>query len=292
MRHPKNSHPKKLLVAVIAAICSVQTIAGKPQISHPSPARKSSIESKLAQKASFMPHSSSALEQLIEVARHYKIPMGIEWVEPPSGEGQVLALEQSATVRDLISAILSRQSTYRIEIEDGVLNISDSVAAADPRNLLNLRIPEFFVENRNLHQGQALLRIKMEMMLYPTEYQEGHISDSGVGPAYDVKKFSLSGRNLTVREILNKLTHASGNALWVVRLHYAQTTSGELPSLQNVRLGERQSTGLNRESAPPYAEGTADEIQESKEFRWEFIPRTETPAKTDYRVFSPSKKAQ
>jgi len=40
------------------------------------------LDSKLAQKADFSPTASSAKEQLIQIAQHYKIPMGIEWVIP------------------------------------------------------------------------------------------------------------------------------------------------------------------------------------------------------------------
>lgn len=42
------------------------------------PAQK--LEAKLAQRADFIPAAGTVRDQLVQVAQHYKIPMGIEWV--------------------------------------------------------------------------------------------------------------------------------------------------------------------------------------------------------------------
>jgi hypothetical protein len=286
MFYLKDSSLAKLLLTVFITFCAAQVCMGRTRDSRPS-SSASSLETKLGQKADFIPQSSSALERLVEVAKHYRIPMGVEWIEQRAPEAQPLSLQPGATVRDLIEAVIP--PAYQLSVEHGVLNVGQPVTVNDPKNPLNIRIPRFYVENRNLKQAQALLRVKLEMALYPEEYKEGYISDSGSGSPGDAKKFSLSGQDLTVREILNKITEADGDSLWLVRLRYEPAKEGELPTLKNVRLGERQSTGLSGEDARTSSDRRKDPIQEENEFRWEFIPFKESPINTDYRIFYPSK---
>ena len=207
-----------------------------------------SLDSRLLQKASFVPKSTSALDQLIEVAHHYEIPMGIEWIDRP--DAKVLTLPQSkrTSVQRLITAILRQSPGYRLKVADGVVHIANKTFVGDPRNFLNLRISEFRVKEGNVFDADASLRLGITMTLHPERYARGWNGGYGYGAGgvFDVRNITLFGRNLIVRQILNKIIAANGNALWVVQLNPSRMMNAE-PSF----------------FAQEY---------ESQDFRWQFIP--------------------
>lgn len=213
-----------------------------------------SLGQKLLQKATFVPRSTSALGQLMEVARYYQIKMGIEWAEQPNTEVSALSREGQTTVQRLIDGILRGIPGYRAKIENGVLHISNPSLETDPRNFLNLRIPEFSVSNASVFDAKATLRLKIDMSLHAERYVSGWNGGYGSprGHVFDTRNVTFSGRNLTVRQILNKIVVANGNALWLARL---------VPSkmMQN----------------DPFFATYPDEAGESPGFHWQFVPLVE-----------------
>jgi hypothetical protein len=210
-----------------------------------------SLGQKLLQKTTFVPKSTSAVEQLLEVARHYEIPMGIEWAEPPKTEVSPLPVENQTTVQGLVDEILRGIPGYRSETDNGVLHISNPTLEADPRNFLNLGISEFAIRNGSVFDADAILKLKIEMAIHAERYVGGWNGGYGSprGHILDTNNVTFSGRNLTVREILNKIVTANGNALWLTRL---------VPSkmMQN----------------DPFFATYPDESGESPGFHWQFVP--------------------
>jgi hypothetical protein len=197
-----------------------------------------SLEDKLSLKATFIPRSKSALAQLIEVAKHYRLPMGIEWLNRPGKEKVAVTLSlvrDSVTVRELIQTILLQSQDQQMSIEDGIIHITHPAFMIDPKNLLNLRISEIHVENLDLPEAEAQLRLKIGMTLRPQLYTDGY----GVGHRYYLKgafskrNISISGNNLTVREILNDIAKANGSLLWVAQLTPRELADGKPSGPQN-----------------------------------------------------------
>lgn len=182
------------------------------------------IEAKLAQKIAFVPGSNiPILEQLIGVAKYYKIPMGIEWVEAkPPQEGRVAlpSGESGATVRDLLSAIMSGTAEHQLTVENGVVHIASPVLVSAPRNFLNVEIDDFEIKDNNLFEAEDELRIAIDTTLHPEEYEGGYAGGFGYAPDDPLAKSNVTfkGQNLKVRAILDGLVKSSGNALWLVRL--------------------------------------------------------------------------
>jgi hypothetical protein len=87
------------------------------------------MEAKLSQRAIQIPASSGAFEQLIEIAKRFKIPMGIERVgEDGQDTSRRLGMEvgprnEGFTVRSLIGEVLKGAPGYRATIAHGVLLI-------------------------------------------------------------------------------------------------------------------------------------------------------------------------
>jgi hypothetical protein len=184
---------------------------------------------KLNQRATFLPEKKCALDQLIEVARHYEIPMGIEWLEEQSSrETPTVVLRQDGTVLDLLKAIVQLSPKHHLQVQDRIVHIAPDLAG-NPTNPLNLRIDHFKVGKANLFAAEDQLRLAIDMTLHPQEYEEGYIQSYGFphDSVFTVRNVTFSGSKLTVREILDGLAIANGNALWVTRLDYLKLTAQE-----------------------------------------------------------------
>ena len=186
----------------------------------PAVAMTQSLELKLAQKPDYMPLATSPREQLIEVAQHYKIPMGIEWTNEVDEKMEPSALAAQPTVISMLQSILKRVPGYTAEVKDGVVSIKSASLAANSQNFLNLTLPEYNISNDNVFGAEATLRGQILRTLHPERYLRGSNGGYGYGvprdDSFDLKKISISGKNLTVRDVLNLITSTNGNALWIV----------------------------------------------------------------------------
>lgn len=216
------------------------------------------LESKLDQKATFVPQNKSALDQLIEIAQHYQIPMGIEWSGQRDVKTDALALGHDATVRELISAVLLQAPSQQLIVEDGIIHITSSDHATDAQNILNLRIEKFRMTNENLFYAEDRLRLAIDMTLHPDDYEDGFIGSYGYAPGdvFAVKNISFEASNLTVRNILDKIALANGNALWVVRLGTAEQKIDQQKPQAASRNGEQIANPLPWKFIPLRENGT------------------------------------
>jgi hypothetical protein len=218
------------------------------------------LSSRLSQPASYQPKTTTTLQQLIEVAQHYRIPMGIEWIEEPTTDPVLLPEPvKRGTVTDLIVVILQNSPGYLAQQRDGVLQIAKTDFLDNPENFLNLRLPEFQIQDANVFDAESLLRIHILLKLHPGRgfgggYGYGTPRDDG----FDKPTVTFAGNDLKVREILNKIVVGNGNALWVVQFDSVQKMSGR---------HFRAQTSLNDGQTLP-------------DFHWNFIPLATTKTET------------
>src|SRR6266545_2071775 len=192
--------------------------------------RAQSLEEKLGTVTDYVPKANTPLDQLVEVARRFKIPMGIEWVEsaatatpdktPPSGK---------RSVRELIEEIASVSPEHRIEVDDGLVRIYSPTEAVHPFNFLNIRLKSYNVKDADLFAAEDQLRWAIRFTLEPEKYLYGYGGGYGHGTPhiFEIPKFTLSGSDLTIREILNRIALAQGNALWVATIKSADLAGDE-----------------------------------------------------------------
>lgn len=184
-------------------------------------ADKHGLEFKLRQKAEFIPSDRPPLQQLTEVAQYYKLPMGIEWLEQTKASPMPpLSLGSGATVQDLIGAIVARAPVHFIAVENEIIHVSPVSTSNDPQNVLNIRVEEFEVNKKNLFDAEEKLRWVVEIALHPEEFKDGYMGGYGFAPddIFAIPNITFSGDNLTVREILDRIAKANGNALWVAQV--------------------------------------------------------------------------
>jgi hypothetical protein len=213
------------------------------------------LEAKLARKADFVPSDKSTLDRLVAIAKYYEIPMGIEWMGGGGSEDlevPAAAVPVSHTVRDLLTAIVSRLPDYQLTVQNGVVHVAPPVIAVRNDNFLNLVIEDFEVNNDTLFGAEHDLRIAIDMTLHPKENEGGYAGGYGNDPehVFAKRRFSYKSDDLTVRQILDGLVKANGNALWIAE--------------------------FDREDFAPQAKSNTvgpvvDKAEESKR-QWKFVP--------------------
>lgn len=184
------------------------------------------LSARLAQPATYQPQATATLDRLIEVAQHYRIPMGIEWIQETKAETEPLAEPvKQRTVNDLIIAILQQSPGYLAQQRDGVLQIVPTDFLDKDENFLNLRFSEFKLQDASVFDAEASLRMYILLKLHP-----GRGFGGGYGTpdenGFDKPTITFAGNDLSVREILNKIVTGNGNALWVVQFSSAQKMPG------------------------------------------------------------------
>ena len=189
------------------------------------------LSTRLSQPATYQPKATTTLQQLIEVAQHYRIPIGIEWIEETNTDTEPRPEPiNRGTVNDLIAAILRKSPGYVAQQRDGVLHIAKTEFLDKPENFLNVRLSEFQIQDANVFDAKFLLRSSIDMELHP---DRGHGSNGGYGygvprdDGFDNKNITFAGNDLTVREILTKIVTANGNALWVAQFSLSHKMARE-----------------------------------------------------------------
>ena len=178
----------------------------------PAAAVAQDVKAKLAQRGDFIPAAGTVREQLVQVAQHYKIPMGIEWVLKPEEKQVKLVAGEAPTVMALLKLILQATPEYSVTVRRGVVNVSDSRYAVDSRNFLNLRIGELSLTKANVFDAEAELRHKIHATLHPERFIGGTNGGYGYGipdeNGLDVRNISFSGKEKFIP--LNHVKYSAG----------------------------------------------------------------------------------
>jgi len=184
------------------------------------------FQQKLDQRVEFTPRAGAPLEQLIEVAKTFDIPMGIEWIEPAKCQRSVSTVPAKPTVRQLLIGIINRCPAQGLTVSNGIVHIRSS-RILNRMNILNVRVSQFQVTKVSLFTAEHDLRIAIDEQLHPQEYENGYNGGYGYGPgeAFAVPNVTFSGANITVREVLDGIARSNRNALWIVRLNEASLKS-------------------------------------------------------------------
>jgi len=202
------------------------------------------LKQKLGQESQFKPKAEVGLDQLIEVAQTFEIPMGIEWTEPTTCKVAPATPSTTQTVRQLLNDMVRRCPGYRLAIEHGVVHIY-SRFARHPNNILNLRLWRFKVKDGNVVDAAFELHLGIDMELHPEQYRGGWNGGYGGYPSDDVlavPNITFSARNIRVRDVLDGIIKANGKALWVVRLQAA--TLNRRASLAKIYKDYQEIAGI------------------------------------------------
>jgi hypothetical protein len=186
-----------------------------------------------AQVESYTLSQPDLARALIAVSSEFKIPVGIEWIEPRSSQPIKLKWEHT-TVGAIIQSLATVQPGYELEVGDAIVHIFYSGARADPSNFLNIEIPEFDLQ----HTYVGLARLRLEQVVAarvtPPPPPGAPISMGG-SVALDPHDRRQNFRfvDAKVREVLDTLTLAGEYKIWVATFPEgpALTPTGFRPTL-------------------------------------------------------------
>jgi hypothetical protein len=194
---------------------------------------------------------SSSLDQLIELGKKFQIPMGIEWSYKANEKVAAPIHLGGVTVSEVVKHILRQQPGYDFEESWGIVHIYDRSLLNDNANFLNLRFPEFRITDANLFGVTFQVRVSINQMLHPSPgFGGGYGYGPGRADGFDVLRVSISGKNISVREVLSQAVVKQDNALWIVIFHPDEMMADE-PFYG-------QGYGSGRDSVATY-------------FNWEFL---------------------
>jgi hypothetical protein len=198
--------------ALAVTICISATAAVLQSNAH-------SLNQKLEQKTQFRPKAGAPLDQLIEVAKTFHITMGIEWAESAKCNASPAGFQTAQTVRQLLQSIVRSCPDQTLTVQQGIVHVH-SRFARHPHNILNLRLWRYHVKEGSVYDAEFELRMAIDMELHPEKYTGGW--NGGHGSPRDevlgISNISFSGRNIAIRDVLDRIVKTNGNSLWVVRL--------------------------------------------------------------------------
>jgi len=189
-----------------------------------------SLEEKLGSVTDYVPKAVAPVDQLVEVAQKFQIPMGIEWVDRGgSTTNDKTTPSGKRSVRKLIEEIVSVSPEHHVEVEDGLVRIYWPSAAVHSFNYLNIRLKNYSVKNGDLFAAEDQLRWAIRFTLEPEKYRNGFAGGYGHGAndIFQIRKFTIEDSDVTIREVLNRIALAQGNALWVATIKSADLEGDE-----------------------------------------------------------------
>ncbi len=184
-------------------------------------AQTDSLEKKLDKVTDYVPKAIAPVDQLVEVAQKFKIPMAIEWVDRagPATSYELLR-SKYRSVRDLIVAIATVSPERRVEVDNGIVRVYSPNESVHPYNFLNIKLKSYGVKDDDLFAADEQLRWAIRFTLEPEKYRNGYAGGYGHGAnhVFQIPKFTLSESDVTIREVLNRIALTQGNALWVATI--------------------------------------------------------------------------
>lgn len=180
--------------------------------------QSATLEAKLeAPVSEYQVPGADLIGALNEIATHFQLPMGIEWIRnEPTLQKRSLSWKNT-TVKGVIRGVLKEYPGYAFDVRDGVVHVFRKGVRRSAHNFLNLKLRQF--KARDEVGGLAGLRLRKEVqdIVSPAPPATGPQGWGGsyIGPAGE-KRVTVSLRNVTVRQVLDKLAAVSQMNVWVV----------------------------------------------------------------------------
>ena len=191
------------VVAALLACSSLSNgaIAARPEVG-PDPNNETQVLGKRV--SGFRVQGLPLVDALIQLGMATGQPMGIEYVD----------LESLEKLGEGLRLILAGRKSYTWRVENAVLVVTNAFVRRGRANLLHRVLPAFSIPRCTLQEASHELEMDLTQQLHPGmgiigDYNPG-LKGLTVGP--------LEMKDVTVRQALDRLVEAAGQAAWVVQV--------------------------------------------------------------------------
>ncbi len=176
------------------------------------------LEAKLQTRLdSYALTADTFLQALTKVASQFELPMGIVWIEGPETPAVFKHTWTHATLHQVVDTIVASHPGYDSAIKNGVLRVFPRGDLDDKSSFLNLKIDEFEVKNEIAGKSiRRLHRVVKEIVSPPPPSLPGGGEAWSFGSNADDQPVSFTLKNVTVRDVLDRLTLSSASKIWIV----------------------------------------------------------------------------
>lgn len=161
--------------------------------------------------------ASNLLEAIAKVGTEFHIPLGIEWAAADGGQPIKLSW-RGASVREILDSVVGSNPKYGIEYGNGVVHVFSTALRSDQRNFLNIRLPDFQVQDEFVTSANRRLLEHVRRVANPVP--EETLPDGGCAGSMGIgrgdKKATFTLRNASLREILDQLLASADYRVWIV----------------------------------------------------------------------------
>jgi hypothetical protein len=176
------------------------------------------VEAKLASAvASYSLNAGTALEALVKVAGDFQLPLGIEWMKPPSPPAPYARSWQATTPREIVNDIVKAYPAYEAEVANGVVHVFPSALRNDPNDVLNTRLGSFEVNNERVAFASYRLERLVKPIMVPPDPARvtGGVAASILSGLGD-QEVTFRLESATVRDVLDRLCVSAHRNIWIV----------------------------------------------------------------------------
>jgi hypothetical protein len=175
-----------------------------------------SLQAKLGTvSGSYSLYADGFLVALSEVAGHFQLPMGIEWIKVASDTRPFRRSWAGATPSAILHDILKDYPQYEFEASNGVVHVFPTAMKGDPADVLNARIGTYEVHGASVTSAtQTDLAERVRKIMVPNGRDlvivGSILSGEGDGPV----TFRID--DATVRDVLDKFCLGADLNIWIV----------------------------------------------------------------------------
>lgn len=201
------------------------------------------LRDRLNQPTDYRVRAAEPSEQLVEVAKHFKMTIGIEWYD--AGEEKLAESNfTKGTVLDLIKAIVARAPHEQVIVEDRIVRVFPTEVLNHKLNFLNLRLEHYCVSDECVLGANFDIKIGIDRMLYPEKFKHGYGGGYGGGEwLLWIKSINICVENATLRELFNEIVSQSGQAGWMARIK-PDELQGQKPFWIGVPMNEHGTSPI------------------------------------------------
>jgi hypothetical protein len=208
------------MLARIAVLLLAFQFLGAARPASP-PSVPDELRSKLGKRVTdYSLEANSFVEALTRVAGEFQIPIGIAWVNAPAARAKVSLSMKSATVLELIEAVVKTQPGYEVSLGKSVVHVSSASWVPGRQSPLTLKVKKFEVHGETVEVASRQLHDLVRIAASPPKLPPGGGHRGGVAGSLfgnsDEPKISVQLSDVTIEDALDAIIHASARKIWIV----------------------------------------------------------------------------